>query len=117
MVSMVTQPRPRETGSPGWWLRWLWGCKQPVPCNQEPLSLPRPGCRVESIYLNVESVNTHRERSEVSGSFVPLALQHLHPVLHPEDRRVAGPMRVNSWEAPRMVLPVNADVCLPVGSP
>ncbi|KAG8515965.1 6-phosphofructo-2-kinase/fructose-2,6-bisphosphatase 3 [Galemys pyrenaicus] len=32
------------------------------------------GCRVESIYLNVESVSTHRERSEVSVS--SLALEH-----------------------------------------
>uniref|UniRef100_A0A452RT23 6-phosphofructo-2-kinase/fructose-2,6-biphosphatase 3 n=1 Tax=Ursus americanus TaxID=9643 RepID=A0A452RT23_URSAM len=30
------------------------------------------GCRVESIYLNVESVSTHRERSEVSAPRIPI---------------------------------------------
>lgn len=31
--------------------------------------LPSTGCRVESISLNIEAVNTHRERPEVSVSF------------------------------------------------
>lgn len=30
------------------------------------------GCKVESVYLNVEAVNTHRDRPEVS-SFAPRA--------------------------------------------
>lgn len=32
---------------------------------------PHAGCRVESIYLHVESVSTHRERSEVSALRLP----------------------------------------------
>ncbi|XP_022376520.1 6-phosphofructo-2-kinase/fructose-2,6-bisphosphatase 3 isoform X2 [Enhydra lutris kenyoni] len=32
------------------------------------------GCRVESIYLNVESVSTHRERSEVSAPHHPVVI-------------------------------------------
>lgn len=36
--------------------------------RSQSLCPPHPGCRVESICLNVESVNTHRERSEVSVS-------------------------------------------------
>lgn len=37
--------------------------------------LPYAGCRVESISLNIEAVNTHRERPEVSAAF-PLS----HPL-------------------------------------
>lgn len=33
------------------------------------LVLPSAGCRVESISLNIEAVNTHRERPEVSVAF------------------------------------------------
>lgn len=30
------------------------------------LFIPSAGCKVESIFLNIEAVNTHRERPEVS---------------------------------------------------
>ena len=33
------------------------------------------GCKVESIFLNVEAVNTHRDRPEVSLFFFKNALQ------------------------------------------
>lgn len=50
------------------------GLRVRVPSDMMPPSSPSPappGCRVESIYLNVESVSTHRERSEVSVSSLP----------------------------------------------
>lgn len=46
--------------------------------------LPSTGCRVESISLNIEAVNTHRERPEVSVSFPlrhPLGVPFLCPVV------------------------------------
>lgn len=39
---------------------------------------PSAGCRVESISLNIEAVNTHRERPEVSVAF-----PQSHPLVSP----------------------------------
>lgn len=67
MVSVVTQPLPPPAPW-GWWLLVAPGLEP------EANLCPRPhtGCRVESIYLNVESVSTHRERSEVSAPHIPI---------------------------------------------
>lgn len=73
MVSVVTQPLPPPAPW-GWWLLVAPGLEAACPLEPEANLWPRPhaGCRVESIYLNVESVSTHRERSEVSAPRIPI---------------------------------------------
>lgn len=75
--------------------------------GSQPLSPPHPGCRVESIYLNVESVSTHRERSEVSLNTPCLLLPSI-PVLASIPRGSLSSDRARGCEhsrGPRVELP------------
>lgn len=60
--------------------------------------MPTPaGCRVESIYLNVESVSTHRERSEDAkkGPNPLMRRNSVTPLASPEPTKKP---RINSFE-------------------
>uniref|UniRef100_A0A667FP91 6-phosphofructo-2-kinase/fructose-2,6-biphosphatase 3 n=1 Tax=Lynx canadensis TaxID=61383 RepID=A0A667FP91_LYNCA len=80
--------------------------------GSQPLSPPHPGCRVESIYLNVESVSTHRERSEDAkkGPNPLMRRNSVTPLASPEPTKKP---RINSFEehvaSPSAALPN----CLP----
>ncbi|XP_020820673.1 6-phosphofructo-2-kinase/fructose-2,6-bisphosphatase 3 isoform X2 [Phascolarctos cinereus] len=70
------------------------------------------GCRVESIYLNVEAVNTHRERSEEAkkGPNPLMRRNSVTPLASPEPTKKP---RINSFEEHTASTSTSLPSCLP----
>lgn len=114
-------PSPTETGPPG----WASGAVTQSPFSRSRPVPPSPRCRVESIYLSVESVSTHRERSEVSVSCGPLLTPAVSSVWEGPWAPApgtpcgggAGKICVSRWHPPASVWTCGPRAALPDPSP